>query len=259
MRYHLDTIPLWDAMRLNSECPLCAIRRKVELTDVERFLGGSVMEPDTRIQVNDKGFCKHHHGMLFNEHNKLGHALLLHTYLCKTQEKLNAIFKNTENDIHEKNRRTLSHYIKHTDEPKQDKLARSASEIKAIYQSCIICDSIDNNMIRYARTFLHLWDTNEDFKQVFSTSKGVCVPDTALLMHWAYKEIRQANLSEFVSVLIERQQENLKRIEDEIRFFTLKFDYRYSDEPWGDSRSAIERVINKLYGWCIGDEPNPKK
>ena len=47
MRYHIDTIPVWDAMKLNGECPLCALRRKVEMEDVDRFLGGSVMEPDT--------------------------------------------------------------------------------------------------------------------------------------------------------------------------------------------------------------------
>ena len=65
MRYHLDTIPVWDAMKLLGECPLCAIRRRVELNDIQRFLGGSVMEPDVRIQVNQKGFCSHHQQMLF--------------------------------------------------------------------------------------------------------------------------------------------------------------------------------------------------
>ena len=24
MRYHIDTIPVWDAVKLNGECPLCA-------------------------------------------------------------------------------------------------------------------------------------------------------------------------------------------------------------------------------------------
>ena len=57
MRYHIDTIPLWDAMKLEGECLLCALERKTELGEAERYLGASVMEPDTRIQVNAKGFC----------------------------------------------------------------------------------------------------------------------------------------------------------------------------------------------------------
>ena len=35
MRYHIDTIPVWDAMKLEGECPLCALRRKLELGEVE--------------------------------------------------------------------------------------------------------------------------------------------------------------------------------------------------------------------------------
>ena len=56
MRYHIDTIPVWDALKQQGECPLCALRRSIEAADVDRFLGGSVMEPDTRVRVNEKGF-----------------------------------------------------------------------------------------------------------------------------------------------------------------------------------------------------------
>ena len=57
MKYHIDTIPVWDAMKLDGECLLCALERKTELGEADRYLGASVMEPDTRIQVNEKGFC----------------------------------------------------------------------------------------------------------------------------------------------------------------------------------------------------------
>ena len=56
MRYHIDTIPVWDALKQQGECPLCALRRSIEAADVDRFLGGSVMEPDTRVRVNEKGW-----------------------------------------------------------------------------------------------------------------------------------------------------------------------------------------------------------
>ena len=36
MRYHIDTIPVWDAMKLEGECPLCALRRKLELGEASR-------------------------------------------------------------------------------------------------------------------------------------------------------------------------------------------------------------------------------
>ena len=72
MKYHIDTIPVWDALKLEGECFLCALRRKTELGEAERYLGASVMEPDTRIQVNRKGFCPRHQEMLFGMSNRLG-------------------------------------------------------------------------------------------------------------------------------------------------------------------------------------------
>ena len=84
MQYHLDTIPVWEAMEQNTACPLCALYRRVEASEIERSLGGSVMEPDARIRVNEKGICARHHGQLFAMQNRLGHALLVdsHTRSC---------------------------------------------------------------------------------------------------------------------------------------------------------------------------------
>ena len=43
MSYHIDTIPIWDAVRSGSECPLCTLARSVESGMIELYLGGSVM------------------------------------------------------------------------------------------------------------------------------------------------------------------------------------------------------------------------
>ena len=54
-------------------------------------------------------------------------------------------------------------------------------------------------------------------------------------------------------------RDNLARTEKDIEWFTLKFDYRNQDKPWGDAKDAVERTVNKLRGWCVGTEPNPKE
>ena len=38
MRYHIDTITVWDAMKLDGECFLCALKRKTEIGEVEHYL-----------------------------------------------------------------------------------------------------------------------------------------------------------------------------------------------------------------------------
>ena len=35
MRYHIDTIPVWDAAKIDGECLLCALQRRVELQQIE--------------------------------------------------------------------------------------------------------------------------------------------------------------------------------------------------------------------------------
>ena len=40
----------------------------------------------------------------------------------------------------------------------------------------------------------------------------------------------------------------MRRVEADLNWFTLKFDYRNRDKPWGSSRDAVERALIKLRG-----------
>ena len=44
-------------------------------------LGGAMMEPDTRIATNEKGFCPRHFAQLYDAQNRLSLALMTHTHL----------------------------------------------------------------------------------------------------------------------------------------------------------------------------------
>ena len=41
MRYHIDTIPVWDAIKLDGECFLCALKRKTEIGVLVSIEGSS--------------------------------------------------------------------------------------------------------------------------------------------------------------------------------------------------------------------------
>ena len=84
MHYHIDTIPVLEALEAGGECLLCNVEKKTDQLYVENFLGGSVMSPDTRVQVNEHGFCPTHFKKLYEEKNRLGLALLSHTYMRET-------------------------------------------------------------------------------------------------------------------------------------------------------------------------------
>ena len=54
----------------------------------------------------------------------------------------------------------------------------------------------------------------------------------------------------FLLDLMDMQIPNMDRIQDEVNWFTKKFDYRNSDAPWGNSKDAISRSIEKIIGNC---------
>ena len=63
-------------------------------------------------------------------------------------------------------------------------------------------------------------------------------------------------LDEFRSQLKKQEQDNLVRVADELEWFTLKFDYRYQNEPWKNSKDALPRTILKVNGQFVEKEKN---
>lgn len=232
MSQHLDTIPIWDAYKQDCECPLCQIRQREEEKYVDNFLGGSVMEPAVRIEVNEKGFCPRHFKQLYDAKNRLGLALMAHTYLKRSIEKL---------DAQRFDRPSLFSRNK----------GEGLSAADEVADGCILCERLDNTMWRYALTLCYMWKKEKEFQTAIASSKGFCLPHYAELMRAAQKELSGTSLTEFQRMLKTVQMGNLARIEKEIEWFTLKFDYRNQDKPWGTSADAVERTLNKLRGTTI--------
>lgn len=243
MRQHLDTIPLWDAFKTECECPLCHVRAINEENYVDNFLGGSVMEPDVRIEVNQKGFCDRHFKMLFDAKNRLGLALMGHTYLKETIARVRQNAQRAKEEASGAARNPLNRL--------RGKNLSAGEEAARLASGCILCDRLNNTMYRYALTLAYMWKTEADFRRVFEQSKGFCLPHYAQLIAVAPEELSGKDLTGFIDALTALEEKNLARLEKEIEWFTLKFDYRNADKPWGASQDAVERTLNKLRGHCV--------
>lgn len=252
MNYHIDTIPLWDALKLDSECPLCIIQRHLELQETEKFLGASVMDPDTRVRVNDKGFCKAHQKMLITGNNRLGLALLMESHINKVKPALLGAVKTAKEEAASKKplRFGKNSQIKESLETEKEKL-------QAISRSCILCETLSAHMKRYIEGFVILWKNDSQFRDAFAKSKGLCVEHIADCLEPANKHLSGQQAEEFLRIIEELTEQNLARQEEELKTFIKKFDYRNGDMPWGNSKDSVERMINRLQGWCVGQEPHP--
>ena len=259
MRYHIDTIPVWDAMKLEDECLLCALRRKTELGEADRCLGASVMEPDIRVKVNQLGFCAPHQQMLWGMGNRLGHALMMETNADETRKRMAEHLERIRKAARAYSDSGMVGRLGKNGQNAKASFAGETAKLAELSHSCILCDSIRENMRRYLHTFFHLYQNDAEFKRRFEGGKGVCLPHAAELLEAAAEELPARALGDFAEVITRLENDAFERIEGDIRWFIKKFDYRFLDEPWKDSKDAVERTVNKLRGWCVGEEPNPKE
>ncbi|MCR5693442.1 MAG: DUF6062 family protein [Clostridia bacterium] len=250
------TIPVNEAFETDCECPVCELRKRFENETVEYFAGPSLMEPDTRIQTNDIGFCSRHFGMLFSSQTKkLGLGLMLDTYM---KEQLARIKKYAGNvkvgspDLSSDVDGAESAPVKKGLFGKKNAPASGgkglSGYIRKHERECAVCRKLDYTMDRYVDIIFHMYKNDKDFREKLVNSKGFCLPDTALLIEEAEKKLSSRAAAEFCGTVSALLISNLERIEGEVDWFTKKFDYRNVDADWGNSRDALPRGIQKMTG-----------
>ena len=207
MRYHIDTIPVWDAMKLEGECPLCALERKTELGEAERYLGASVMEPDVRVKVNDRGFCRKHHAMLYGMSNRLGHALMLESHTIELREKLAKVSEKLSKSADQLKNAGIGDKLGGKTKAATDEILKQAKAVEEMAGSCLMCDTIAENMRRYLHTFFHLYQHDGEFRNRFEKSKGLCLPHLGKLLEAATQELGAKELGQFVETVTRLEKE----------------------------------------------------
>jgi hypothetical protein len=247
MKYHIDTIPVWDAYHQGGECPLCNLENRLEKSYVDSFLGASVMEPDTRIEVNKTGFCPFHFKLLYDAQNRLGLALMTHTHLKEFMEKFEQRCKALLKASKDRSTSVLSSIIKGKKEVNQ-LTAEFEGWLTMQHGQCIICNRMSNTMNRYAYTILYLWDTDKEFKKALESSKGFCLKHLVLTTKIARETLPAHKQTLWLTDIIPLQIKSFHNLEHELSQFINKFDYRNQDKPLGSAKDSLPRTIQKLTG-----------
>lgn len=243
MKQHIDTAPIWDSYRQDCECPLCLLQARVEAANVGYFLGESVMEPSQRLEVNQKGFCADHFKLMYDAGNRLGLALMVHTYMKQT---LKSLRDNACRAREAAAAEAGKPIFRRLGGSKGAGLAEAADELRRVENTCLLCERVASNMERYMYTVLYMYKHEAEFPKLFAESKGMCLRHYAQALEMAPKHLSGDRLKDFVETLTEIEMKSFDRLEGEIEWFTNKFDYRNQDKPWGNSRDSVKRSINKL-------------
>ncbi len=252
------TIPVNEAFEADCECPVCELKRRFESETVDYFAGPSLMEPDTRIMTNDTGFCARHFGQLYgSQAKKLGLGLMLDTYMREQISRIKKYAGKTglvpvgDTDIPEapvEEQEPVKKGLFRKKTAAQSGKDNLVKYLKHHETECAVCKKLDYTMERYVDIIFHMYKTDSGFRDKFRKTKGFCLPHTALLLEMAPKKLSGKAAAEFSDTVAALLLANLERIEDEVDWFTKKFDYRNVDADWKNSRDALPRGIQKMTG-----------
>ena len=238
MPEQLFTIPVNEAFENSCECPLCLLYKQLEKNAIEYTLGPSYMEEDSRAITDTMGFCQKHIDILYKSKNSLGLALILKTHTDKTIKELEELSKKypvTKSTVFKKSTSPIVEYI--------DKIEKS----------CFVCSKIEKTFDRYFDTIFYLWKKEETFRENFISSKGFCTNHYGKLYEIAQTKLSKNSLEDFIEALNKVYFDNIKRVNGDLGWFIDKFDYRYKNESWKNSKDALPRTIIKTNSTILSD------
>ncbi len=209
------------------DCPFCIMHQRLEKKELDIALGPAMMEPTTRMETNEKGFCKEHFGMMLKMNNKLSLALILESHIDTVKGKLKGNFFS---------RLTGS-------QPKKD-----VKTTKALAQTCHICERVEYHFSRMIDTTVYLYSTDPKFREKVQGQKYFCLPHYQRMLEYAQAKLDKKKFKDFYDDASAVENAYFEKILGDVSWFCKKFDYRYDAEPWYDSKDAVERAINLLSG-----------
>ncbi|MBR2335128.1 MAG: hypothetical protein IKA62_02745 [Clostridia bacterium] len=221
------TIPVNEAFEKSAAdkacgCAFCTLYNKLEGDELDLILGASMMEPDVRIKTNKKGFCRTHYDMMFVRKNRLGMALTLESHLDELKKELrdSGLGGGTGN--------------------------KPIKRIGELEKTCYVCERIEFNFEHMIETAVLLWQSDENFVPKLRSQPYFCLPHYKRMLSYAQSRLPKRDLKSFVSQCEEIQNAYIEELNEDVSWFCKKFDYRYNDEPWYNSKDSVERSMKFL-------------
>ena len=127
----------------------------------------------------------------------------------------------------------------------RDHSARPVKSISRLEESCYVCERIENNLSAMFQTAVYLYEEEKEFRKKFENQKTFCLPH--------YKRLLEASRSRNKDARAELEKtaqtilfSSIDSLYEDVSLFIKKFDYRFDDLPWGNSKDSIERIIALL-------------
>ena len=219
------TIPINEAFDASLEegkgCPFCRLYEKFEKDEVDLILGGSMMEPDIRVKTNRQGFCRRHYDKLLEKRNRLGLALILESHLAEIRAEMKGGLKDAV----------------------KGPGTTACERIRELEKSCYLCSRIGFSFGKVMENAVLLWEKEPAFRKKAEAQPYYCLPHFENYLRHAKAELGKKDLALFYKQVASPTLAYFDELCEDVSWFCKKFDYRYDEEPWGNSKDAVERAV----------------
>ena len=205
-------------------CPYCSLERMLEEKELDAILGAAMMEPDIRIKTNELGFCHPHFEKMFGMKNRLGLALMLESHLDEQRKLLDGSMLKTAAANAES----------------------TSKKIDELQHSCYVCGKIEFHFEKMVSTSVYLWETDMEFRKKFDAQPYFCLTHYSRIINYASKKLPKKMVPDFLSAAKKVEAGYMDTLREDVKWFIKKFDYRYNEEPWKNSKDSVERAIKFL-------------
>lgn len=223
MAEKIYTIPVNEAFDKEDGCPFCTLYDMLTARELELLMGGAMMEPDVRIETNKKGFCDEHFKALIGMQKRLPTALILESHLSETVLKMldGGFFKKPE---------------------------KTAEKLSELADTCYICDGISQKLSKMFDTAAYLYETDGAFRKKLEKQPYFCLRHYGKFVEAASAELSKKQFAEFYESISAIEKNYAQTLSEDVSWYCKKFDYRYKDEDWKNSKDSIERSVKFLCG-----------
>lgn len=212
----IHKIPVNESFSENCGCPICRLKSKYDEKAVWFLYEEGIMNPETRIETNRKGFCKEHLDLLAKEKQSLSLALMLETRLEVLQKEL-----------------------------KGNSSKGTIKTIEKESSKCYICEYTNKALDEIAGLVSQMYK-EEEFRKKFKEQEFFCLPHTALLL--SKNELKGSLSSEYIKDILAINEKFTENIRKNLKSYAESFDYK-SARGSGDSvKDASRKAIEFMSG-----------
>ena len=109
-----------------------------------------------------------------------------------------------------------------------------------------VFERINSNFSKMVENAVYLYDTEQEFRDKVKDTPYFCLPHYKGYVLSAREHMNKKKVPDFQKALADTVNRYFDELRADVSHFCKKFDYRYENEPWGNSKDSVERAVKFL-------------